>query len=88
MAVGGQVRTEDGNKVTLQQVMIFFSVAEREPPLGFAEKPRLEFIEGDLAMANTCSPTLKLPINHSDYVTFCTHMTLSEPRWLWTSLTR
>ena len=34
--------------MSLQQVMmIFFSGAEKEPPLGFAEKPRLEFIEGD-----------------------------------------
>ena len=69
--------TEDGDSVSLQQIMFFFSGAEREPPLGFTEKPKLEFIEGDLAMASTCSPTPRLPFCHSDYGSFAKFMTLS-----------
>ena len=69
--------TEDGDSVSLQLIMTFFSGAEKEPPLGFAEKSRLEFIEGDFAMASTCLPTLRISFCHRDYTSFVMFMTLS-----------
>ena len=77
MFSAGTVVTEDGDSVSLQQKMMFFSGAEKEPPLGFAEKPRLEFIEGDFAMTSTCLPTLRIQFCHRDYTSFVKFMTLS-----------
>ena len=68
--------TEDGDSVSLQLIMMFFSGADKEPPLGFAEKPRLEFIEGDFAMASACLPTLWISFCHRDYTSFVKSMTL------------
>ena len=74
---GGGVIAEDGKIVSLEHIMIFITGADREPPLGFSEKPKLEFVEGELATASTCSPTLRLPFRHPNYTTFTKFMTLS-----------
>ena len=52
----GGIPTEAGTQVTLQHVLVFFTGADREPPLGFPTKASLEFLKaGDvLATASTC----------------------------------
>ena len=70
--------TEAGEAVKLQHIMVFFSGGgEKEPPLGFSEKPTLCFIEGNLAIASTCSLKMQLPFCHTNYNSFSMFMTLS-----------
>ncbi len=71
------MKTDDGQRVELAHIMVFFSGAQQEPPLGFREKPTLCFIEGNLATASTCSLKLRLPFHHEDYKSFFKYMTLS-----------
>lgn len=69
--------TEDERQVTLCDLLIFFTGAEREPPLGFSPKPELLFSDEMLASASTCSLRLTLPTQHSSYETFKEYMILS-----------
>jgi hypothetical protein len=67
----GEVVTIDGNHiVTPEDCLIFFTGADREPPLGFPRKAKLQFISGVLATASTCDFTLYLPYCHATYETF------------------
>ena len=60
-------------------VLIFFTGADREPPLGFIVTPELKFLHDDskLATASACSLILNLPISHSSYESFWEYMVLS-----------
>ena len=77
MSLERVVKTEAGEVVGLEDLMIFFSGTKKEPPLGFSEKPTLEFTEGNLATSSTCLPNLRIPIDHSTYSSFKHYMTLS-----------
>ena len=68
----GEVETLSGSKVTLEQILIFFTGTDREPPLGFPKQPELHFLRhGVLATASTCDLILRLPINfHNEYNRF------------------
>lgn len=73
----GAVKTEAGEVVTLQDVLVFVSGVTAVPPLGFyKQQPEINFSEGRLATASTCSLNLKLPL-HPDYTTFRKYMVLS-----------
>ena len=61
---------------SLADVMIFFSGADQEPPLGFQTRPSLRFADGPLATASACICMLHLP-KHSTYEVFRDKMTLS-----------
>lgn len=50
--------------MTLQDLLVFFTGAENEPPLGFTPKPSLTFLHhlsDILPTASTCSLQLRLP---------------------------
>ncbi len=72
------IRTEAGEVVELEDLLIFFSGARQEPPVGFGQKPTLVFLadESNMATASTCTLILRIPI-HSDYLTFKHYFTLS-----------
>ena len=62
--IDGTVMTIDGKRLSLKEVLIFFTAAEKEPPLGFPGQPTLTFLHGAcdvLPTASTCSLTLRLP---------------------------
>ena len=75
--IEGEVKTEAGDAVKLEDIMQFFTGSRAEPPLGFSRKPAIKFIEGNLAMANTCFYWLQLPFQHSNYMKFRQYMILS-----------
>ena len=61
------VQTIEGKRVTPEHMLIFFTGADREPPLGFPKPPELHFLHsGVLATASTCDLILRLPVNFSD----------------------
>ncbi|XP_062407242.1 G2/M phase-specific E3 ubiquitin-protein ligase-like [Sardina pilchardus] len=63
--------------VTLEKVLEFASGASAVPPLGFPERPLIQFLhEGNRVFpeANTCIVVLRLPL-HSSYEAFEKHMT-------------
>ncbi|XP_041823681.1 G2/M phase-specific E3 ubiquitin-protein ligase [Melanotaenia boesemani] len=68
---------EDGAmEVTLEQVLVFVSGADRIPVLGFTPRPTLSFLHEHgkiFPEANTCIVNLKLPI-HQNYENFCKYM--------------
>ena len=70
------VKTEAGDVVHLEDVMVFFSGASAEPPLGFATRPQVVFTEQRLARASTCLLELQLPL-HDNYSSFKSAMLLS-----------
>jgi len=57
-----EVTTEAGEVVNLEDMMVFFSGATAEPPLGFMRRPQFDFIEENLANSSTCSLTLHVPL--------------------------
>ena len=63
----------------LEDVVIFFSGADRPPPLGFPTQPDLEFLDlgAILPTASTCSLLLRLPVCHSNYDNFKDAMMLA-----------
>lgn len=71
--------TESTTEVKLSDILIFFTGADREPPLGFSLTPTLKFLPNDLklATASTCTLVLNLPISHTSYDIFKSYMTLS-----------
>lgn len=65
------VQTLTGKKVNPEHMLIFFTGADKEPPLGFPKPPDLHFLHhGVLATASTSDLILHLPIKYSDYSGF------------------
>jgi len=61
--------TENERPVSLQQVLVFATGAEKEPPLGFPVQPTIAFNHDELRRgevkyptANTCGLNLTLPV--------------------------
>ena len=69
--------TENGDPVTLEDILIFFTGSDCEPPLGFHPKPTLRFLDQDLATAGTCEMGFCLPIKHDQYDIFKRKLVLS-----------
>lgn len=66
--------------MTLEDVLRFATGAEKIPPLGFSEKPVLDFLHEPVnnqrrvfPEANTCALILRLPL-HALYEDFSDHM--------------
>lgn len=61
--------------MSLQEILIFISGADNIPPLGFPNKPTIQFLHPEdngvriFPEANTCDVTLRLPL-HDSYVSF------------------
>ena len=70
----GTAKTHDKSCcVELKDILIFFTGAERVPPMGFESQPSLTFLhnpEDILPTASTCSLELRLPTSHSNYDCF------------------
>ncbi len=63
-------------EITLDQLLVFASGADRIPALGFSPQPTLNFTHEmgrKYPEANTCVVKLKLPI-HDTYEMFCKYM--------------
>ncbi len=63
-------------EITLDQLLVFASGADRIPVLGFSPQPTLNFTHEmgqKYPEANTCVVKLKLPI-HDTYEMFCKYM--------------
>ena len=62
---------------SLEDVLIFFTGADRVPPLGFPQTPTLHFLGNDALYptASTCSLMLRLPTRYSTYDAFKDTMT-------------
>lgn len=73
----GLAKTEDGRVVHPEDILIFFSGADHEPPFGFIPKPNLTFTGGKLAYSSTCALRLTLPIDNNTYNSFKYYMVLS-----------
>ena len=67
--------------LSLQEVLSFFTGANREPPSGFPCIPQLLFHDATcdnvLATASSCFLTLTLPTVHKSYSTFKEYFILS-----------
>ena len=65
---------------TLEEILVFFTGADKIPPLGFEKLPRLLFLEGCpekiLPTASTCAIELRIPTYHSDFDSFKSFMIL------------
>ena len=73
------VYAENSLPVSLEDILIFFTGADRKPPLGFPVIPTLEFLHGEqhtLATASTYSLILRLPTVHKSYASFKQYMEL------------
>ena len=66
----GTAIADDGRAVTLEDILTFFTGADRPPPLGFQPYPTLHFCNDELASAQTCEIGLSLPIIHKEYKKF------------------
>jgi len=68
------VFTEGANPCCLEDVLVFFTGADRVPPLGFAKECSVTFLHGPgekLATASTCDLQLRLPTCHQeDFASF------------------
>ena len=57
--------------MTLEALLIFFTRADCDPPLGLHPQPTLNFSDDIFATASTCEMALYLPVVHrSDYNSF------------------
>ncbi|MEQ2306710.1 hypothetical protein AMECASPLE_011025 [Ameca splendens] len=74
------IEVDEGTRpVTLEQILVFVSGLNSIPPLGFPQRPTIEFLQCDdgsrklYPEANTCEVTLHLPI-HQTYDSFVHYM--------------
>lgn len=61
----------------MKDILVFFTGADQEPPLGFPNKPVLTFLHKEqdvLPTASTCALELRIPTSHKHYDTFKTMM--------------
>jgi len=61
------VFTEGANSCCLEDVLVFFTGADKVPPLGFDKEGSVTFLHGPgekLATASTCYLQLRLPACH------------------------
>ena len=73
----GTVKTPNDCDVTLKDVLIFFTGADRVPLLGFDGQPCLTFlhdVNDSYPTASTCSLELRLPTKHRRYREFRDNM--------------
>jgi hypothetical protein len=61
----------------LEDVLVFITGASVPPPKDFETTPTIEFHDGNLPRANTCSTTLNLPIVYKEYEVFKGKMDLA-----------
>ena len=61
----------------LEDLLVFCTGCNKEPILGFDQRPELCFREGKLATASTCVPSISIPYQHQSYEDFKRYMTLS-----------
>ena len=69
-----EVLTADGNVVLTKHILIFFTGADRIPPLGFDGTATMRFTPGVLSTASTCGLVMNLPYCHKTYETFKLYM--------------
>ena len=69
--------TDDGVPLKPEDILVFFTGTDREPPTGFYPQPTMNFSDDDLATASTCGMRLVVPIKHSNYDQFKEKMILS-----------
>jgi len=72
--VDREVVTPNGNAVLPEYILIFFTGADRIPPLGFDGTATLTFTPGVLATSSTCGLVMNLPYCHETYETFKSFM--------------
>lgn len=68
-----EVLAYDDSPVLLSSLLIFFTGADRIPPLGFPGQLELQFLHGKndrFATASTCDLILRLPTCHKTYKEF------------------
>lgn len=62
-------------------MLIFSTGADKIPPLGFDQEPKLTFLESAvdnmLPTASTCAIELRLPTCHSQFHSFKEYMTMA-----------
>ncbi len=73
----GIAKTDDGKVVRPEDILIFCTGTDTEPPFGFPRKPILTFSDNILAKASTCVLKLQLPLDHANYESFKYCMVLS-----------
>ena len=73
----GTAMTDDDLPIKLEDILVFFTGTDREPPTGFYPQPTMTFSNDDLATASTCGMRLVIPIKHNDYDQFKDKMILS-----------
>lgn len=61
----------------MEDVLVFFTGAATEPPLGFSPDPTLIFCNQELATASTCDLRLRLPYILPTYKQFRDNFILS-----------
>ena len=71
--------SEGENSCSVDDVLVFFTAADRVPPLGFGRDCSVVFLHGaKLATASTCELELRLPTGHGeDLASFREAMMLS-----------
>ena len=60
--------------VSLKDVLIFATGSEDIPPMGFVNRPLIEFKDQQLPTASTCGPLLVLPLHVDNEKTFIEKM--------------
>lgn len=61
------------SSVTLEDILVFATGADKIPPLGFPSKPKLCFLHDEQHLyprGNTCGLILYLPVVHRNYDSF------------------
>ena len=75
--IDGIITTDDNRCVLQQDILVFCTGSDMEPPLGFSPRPELGFVDDVLASSSTCALKLYLPLNHDTYDSFKSYMILS-----------
>ena len=73
----GTAIADDGRAVTLEDILAFFTGADRPPSLGFQPYPTLHFCNDELASAQTCEMGLSAYHSHKEYKKFKEKLILS-----------